>query len=127
MPEEEGKGNNSQPQATIVDLMNRFLRYPYRARLSFADALVHPWFTKSDTILISSGYESVFERQWDSMFSTVEADERADDGLRLPAEEVWKPGVGDRSVAKVALETRLAEVWNGKSMAGWLADLLGNH
>jgi len=123
MPEEEGKGNNSQPQATIVDLMSRFLRYPYRARLSFADALVHPWFTKSDTILISSGYGSVFERHWDSMFSTVEADER----LRLSVEKVWKPGAEDRSAAKVALETRIAEVWNGKTMAGWLADLFENH
>lgn len=123
IPEEEGKGNNSQPQATILDLMSRFLQYPYRARLSFADALVHPWFTKSDTILVSSGYESIFERHWDSIFSTVEADEH----LRLSAEEVWKPGVEDRSAAKRALETRIAEVWNGKTMARWLVDLFGNH
>jgi len=120
IPEEEGKGSDSRPQATIVDLMSRFLRYPYRARLSFADALVHPWFTKSDTILVSSGYESVLERHWESAF---EANER----LHLTVGEVWKPGVEDRSAAKAALETRIAEVWNGKTMAGWLVDLFESH
>ncbi|KAF5352566.1 hypothetical protein D9756_006173 [Leucocoprinus leucothites] len=120
-PEEEGKGEGSRPTPTIVDLMSRFLRYPYRARLPFADALAHPWFTKTEIVLIPPGYQSVLEQHWDSAHSSFEADEHP----RLGVEEVWAPTIEERAVAKAAMENQMVETWKGKTMAEWLADLVG--
>lgn len=120
LPEEEGKGGDLRPEPTIVDLMNRFLRYPYRARLSFADALVHPWFTKVDTVLIPPGYISVLEEHWDAAaYAGFEA------RPSCKVEEVWRPTVEERMDAKRKMEIQMSEVWKGKTMAEWLAELVG--
>ncbi|KAJ3576092.1 hypothetical protein NP233_g662 [Leucocoprinus birnbaumii] len=120
-PEEETKGDSSRPEPTIVDLMSRFLRYPYRARLSFANALGHPWFTQADTILIPPGYESVLEEHWNLAYSSSEIDEHP----RLEVEKVWEPSVEESTVAKAVLESKMVEAWKGKTLANWLVDLAG--
>ncbi|KXN85769.1 Cyclin-dependent kinase 20 [Leucoagaricus sp. SymC.cos] len=121
IPEEEKKGTDSQPEPTVIDLINRFLRYPYRARLSFSNALAHPWFTTADTILIPPGYKSVLEKYWDLVEIPCEVD-----GLpRSKVEEVWEPTREEKRAVKEVMMKQMVEIWNKKTMRGWLVILVG--
>lgn len=122
IPEEESKGDSDRPLPTVVDLMNRFLRYPYRARLPFADALAHPWFTKASTILIPPGYKSALEGHWDVVLASSS---EVDEPPRSEVEKVWKPTLEEKVVAKEKMETQMVEVWNGKTLTDWFAVILG--
>lgn len=120
IPEEERKGSDRRPEPTVADLMNRFLRYPYRARLSFADALSHPWFTSSGTLLIPSGYRSAVGQYWDAaLIPSGEIDEPP----RLKVEQVWKPTVEEKTNAKKAMENAMAGVWKEKTLVEYISEL----
>ncbi|KAF9443744.1 kinase-like protein [Macrolepiota fuliginosa MF-IS2] len=120
-PDEERKGDEESPLATIVDLINRFLRYPYRARLSFADALAHPWFSKTSIVLVPPGYRSVVERHWDVVLSSSG---EQDEVPRSEVEEVWKPTVEEKGIAKETTESRMTEIWNEKTLREWFSQIL---
>lgn len=122
IPEEEDKGEDNQPKPTIVDLMNRFLRYPYRSRLSFADALAHPWFTKTNIILTPPGYKSAIDNHWNPVLSSTTEES---DTPRLKVEEVWKPSQEEKIAAKETVISQMVEEWSGRGLADWLAELMG--
>ncbi|KAF7783933.1 hypothetical protein Agabi119p4_98 [Agaricus bisporus var. burnettii] len=120
-PDEVLKGDDDQPIPTINDLMNRFLRYPYRARLSFANALAHPWFTKSNIILTPPDYKAAIDSHWDSLLVSNEDNEPP----RLKVEQVWQPSQEAKVAAKETVKNQMVEVWNGKQFGEWLGELLG--
>jgi serine/threonine protein kinase len=120
--DEEAKGEEDQPVPTINDLMNRFLRYPYRARISFVDALAHPWFTKSNIILTPPDYKSAIADHWDSLLAIDEGSESP----RLKVEQVWRPSPEVKIAANEALKSQMVDVWNGKTFREWLEQILGN-
>jgi hypothetical protein len=89
--------------------------------LSFADALAHPWFTKSNIILTPPDYKSAIDDHWDLLPAFDEGGESP----RLKVEEVWRPSTEVKIAANETVKNQMVEVWNGKTLREWLEYFLG--